>query len=193
MSRASITRADRAARRPGRHGGRQGGAEVYRTEQIEFRAGDCIRWTRNDAGLGLVNSAAAEVPEVRNGRVTFRIEDGRRLELDGNDPQLRHLDHAWTSTVHAFQGRTVDNVIAAMEADHLHLTIRKSFYIEIARVRDRAEPVTDDAVALRERLGSGHQRAHLGARTDRRNPGTGARKGREGVARKRRPGSRSGH
>ncbi len=51
-----------------------------------------------------------------------------------------------------FQGRTVDNVIAAMEANHPHLTTAKSFYVEISRARDRAELVTDDAVALRERL-----------------------------------------
>ena len=138
--------------KPSRIGGRQGGTEVYRSEEIELRAGDRIRWTRNDAGLGLVNSGTAEVAGVRNGRVSFRLEDGRGLELDGNDPQLRHLDHAWCSTVHAFQGRTVDNVIAAMEANHPHLTTAKSFYVEISRARDRAELVTDDAAALRERL-----------------------------------------
>ncbi|MDE0704274.1 MAG: hypothetical protein OXH59_11175, partial [Rhodospirillaceae bacterium] len=65
---------------------------------------------------------------------------------------LRHLDHAWASTVHAFQGRTVDRVIAAMEARHRHLTTQKSFYVEISRARDRAELVTDDAKALREQL-----------------------------------------
>ena len=84
--------------------------------------------------------------------MVFRLEDGRRLELDRNDPQLRHLDHAWASTVHAFQGRTVDNVIAAMEANHPHLSSQKSFYVEISRARDRAELVTDDAQALKERL-----------------------------------------
>ena len=138
--------------KPSQIGGRRGGTEVYRTEAIELRSGDRIRWTRNHAGLGLVNSATAEVSGVGNGRASFRLEDGRRLELDGNDPQLRHLDHAWASTVHAFQGRTVDNVIAAMEANHPHLTTAKSFYVEISRARDRAELVTDDAVALRERL-----------------------------------------
>ncbi len=89
---------------------------------------------------------------VEGGRVTFRLEDGRKLELGRNDPQLRHLDHAWASTVHAFQGRTVDNVIAAMEANHPHLTTQKSFYVEISRARDRVELVTDDAKALREQL-----------------------------------------
>ena len=65
---------------------------------------------------------------------------------------MRHIDHAWASIVHAFQGRTVDNVIAVMEANHPHLTTQKSFYVEISRARHRAELVTDDANALRERL-----------------------------------------
>ena len=138
--------------KPGQIGGQQGGSEVYKVEEIELRAGDRIRWTRNDAGLGLVNSRTAEVVAVKDGRVTFRLEDGKTLELGRGDPQLRHLDHAWASTVHAFQGRTVDNVIAAMEARHKHLTTQKSFYVEISRARDRAELVTDDAKALREQL-----------------------------------------
>ena len=138
--------------KPARIGGRRGGTEVYRAETIELRAGDRVRWTRNDKGLGLVNSATAEVSGVLNGRVTFTLEEGRRLVLTPGDPQLRHLDRAWASTVHAFQGRTVEGVIAAMEANHPHLTTAKAFYVEISRARDRAELVTDDAKALRERL-----------------------------------------
>ena len=138
--------------KPSQIGGRQGGTEVYRCESIELRAGDRIRWTRNDAGLGLVNSGLAEVTGIKNGQVLFRIEDGRSLELGLNDAQLRHIDRAWASTVHAFQGRTVDNVIAAMEARHPNLTTQKSFYVEISRARDRAELVTDDAAALKEQL-----------------------------------------
>ncbi len=138
--------------KPSQIGGRQGGTEVYRAEGIELRAGDRIRWTRNDDGLGVVNSRTAEVLGVGGGRVAFRLEDGRRLELGRGDPQLRHLDHAWASTVHAFQGRTVDNVIAAIEARHPHLTTQKSFYVEISRARERAELVTDDAAGLRAQL-----------------------------------------
>ena len=33
-----------------------------------------------------------------------------------------------------------------------HLTTQKSFYVEISRVRDRAELVTDDKAALKEQL-----------------------------------------
>ena len=89
---------------------------------------------------------------MRDGRVTFRLEDGRMLDLGASDLQLRHIDRAWASTVHAFQGRTVDTVIAAMEANHPNLTNLKTFYVEISRARDRAELVTDDKAALREQL-----------------------------------------
>ena len=75
---------------------------VYRAEEMELRAGDRICWTRNDRGLGLVNSGTADVAAVRDGRIAFRVEDGRMLELTANDPQMRHVDRAWASTVHAF-------------------------------------------------------------------------------------------
>ncbi|MYK58828.1 MAG: hypothetical protein F4027_09600 [Rhodospirillaceae bacterium] len=89
---------------------------------------------------------------VRDGRIGFRLEDGRRLDMNAGDPQLRHIDRAWASTVHAFQGRTVDTVIAALEAKHPTLTNQKTLYVEISRARDRAELVTDDKAALQERI-----------------------------------------
>ena len=140
--------------RPRRVAGKRGAVEVFRREAIELRAGDVVRWTRNDASLNLVNSHTAQVTEVKGRDVTFRLEDGRSLTLSEGDAQLRHLDHAWASTVHAFQGRTVDNVIAVMEAKHPHLSTQKSFYVEISRARHHAELVTDDAGALREHLES---------------------------------------
>ena len=178
--------------KPRHIGGRKGGSEVYRVEEIELRAGDRIRWTRNDAGLGLVNSRTAEVLKVANGRLTFRLEDGKTLELGKTDPQLRHLDHAWASTVHAFQGRTVDRVIAAMEARHKHLTTQKSFYVEISRARDRAELVTDDAADLKAQLEAvtGERIAALEAvgEMPREDPGRSADPTREdGLQRERQP------
>ena len=139
---------------PRRVAARTGGVEVYRSENMELRQGDRIRWTRNDLSLGLVNSQTADVTKVEKDTVTFRLEDGGTLELQRGDSQLRHIDRAWASTVHAFQGRTVDTVIAAMEAEHPHLTTQKSFYVEISRARHRAELVTDDRKALGEHLES---------------------------------------
>ena len=134
---------------PDRLAARSGGVEVYKVEQMELRQGDRIRWTRNDTGLGLVSS---QVAGVKDGAVTFKLEDGRSLDMREGDPQLCHIDRAWAFTVHDFQGRTVDTVIAAMEANHPNLSNQKMLYVEISRARDRAELVTDDRAALREQL-----------------------------------------
>ncbi len=130
----------------------KGGVEVYRSEKTELRAGDRVRFTRNDPASGLLNGQVAEVDSIERDGVRFRLEDDTALHLTANDPQLRHVDRAWASTAHAFQGRTVDNVIAAMEANHPHLTTQRTFYVAISRARDRAELVTDDAARLSQHL-----------------------------------------
>ena len=137
---------------PGRLAARRDGVEVYAVEAMELRRGDRICWTRNDRRHGLVNSGTAEVTAVGDAAVAFRLGDGRALTLLRDDPQLGHVDRAWAATVHAFQGRTVDRVIAAMGAEHAHLTTQKTFYVEISRARLHAELVTDDRCALRDRL-----------------------------------------
>ena len=137
---------------PERLAAAKGGVEVYRAKAMELRAGDRVRWTRNDPGSGLVNGAIATVERIERDGVRFRLEDGSVARLADGDPQMRHLDHAWAATVHAFQGRTVDRIIAAMPAEHPKLTTQQAFYVAISRARDRAELVTDDAWKLADQL-----------------------------------------
>ena len=137
---------------PERLAAAKGGVEVYRGVAMELRAGDRVRWTRNDPGFGLVNGATATVERIKRDGVRFRLEDGSAARLADGDPQLRHLDRAWAATVHAFQGRTVDRIIAAMPADHPNLMTQQAFYVAISRARDRAELVTDDARKVAEQL-----------------------------------------
>ena len=137
---------------PWRIAGAKGGVEVYRSEGLELRAGDRVRWTRNAPGSGLVNGQVAVVDSVASEGVRFRLEDGTVMKLAEGDPQLRHMDRAWVATVHGFQGRTVDRIIAAMPSGHSHLTNQRSFYVAISRARDRAELVTDDAWRLADHL-----------------------------------------
>ena len=132
--------------------GAKGGVEVYRSEEMELRAGDKVRWTRNDPGSELANGEMAMVESVGKDGVGFRLEDGSAAKLTEHDPQLRHLDRAFASTVHAFQGRTVDQIVAAMPTGNPDLTNQRAFYVAISRARDGAELVTDDAWKLSDQL-----------------------------------------
>ena len=130
------------------------------TERIELRAGDRIRWTRNrkvpprsvaqTGAPDLVNGGEAEIVEIDYRRVRFRDGEGSAFNLALTDPQLRHLDHAYCSTVHAAQGRTARAAIAVLDAGGV--ADRQLFHVELSRVSDRFLLLTDDREALIELL-----------------------------------------
>ncbi len=126
--------------------------EVYETRGIELRAGDRIRWTRNDKARSLVNGEVAEIVAITGKRVRVRTADGGTLSLKHEDPQLRHIDHAWSSTVHGAQGSTADGVIAVLDSGHGLLTDQATFYVEISRARDSVMVLTDNGEQLIETL-----------------------------------------
>ena len=126
------------------------------TERIELRAGDRIRWTRNrkappsrfghPRAPDLVNGGEAEIVDIDYKRVRFRDADGREFNLALTDPQLRHLDHAYCSTVHSAQGRTARAAIAVLDAGGA--ADRELFHVELSRVSDEFLLLTDDREAL---------------------------------------------
>ncbi len=136
----------------GKGAGRHAGCEVYRSRGQELRGGDRVRVTRNDKRTGLVNGQIARVAGIEEDAVRFELEDGDTITLGEGDPQLRFVDHAWASTIHAFQGGTVDTVIAAMESRNPSLVNQKSLYVAISRARYRAELITDNAGELADHL-----------------------------------------
>ncbi len=143
----------KVAWKPEEIGGRRGGSEVYRAEEIELRAGDRIRWTRNDAGLGLVNSRTAEVLKVANGRVTFRLEDGKTLELGKGRPAAAPsrprlgVDRARLPGPHGGQRHRRDGG-QAPASDHAEKLLRRDQPGRATAPR----LVTDDAAELRAQL-----------------------------------------
>jgi len=133
---------------------------IFDTAPIELRAGERIRWTRNRAaprarGRGrqapeLVNGDTAEVLAIDDRRVLLKTEHGARLSLARSDPQLRHLDHAYSSTVHAAQGKTARAVIAVLES--AGLSDQTLLYVEMSRASEDFVLLTDDREALADTL-----------------------------------------
>ena len=83
--------------------------------------------------------------------VTIRTRDGREIVMARDDPQLHHLDHAYSSTVHAAQGITCDRAIAVLDTDRAPAD-QATFYVELTRARDNVVLLTDDREALIEAL-----------------------------------------
>ena len=125
---------------------------LYETARIRVRAGDRIRWTANDRKRGLVNGGEAAVLEIDARRVRFDLGEGKAVSLPRDDPQLRHIDHAWSSTVHAAQGMTRDAAIGVLDTGHGRLTGQAGLYVEASRARDRFVLVTDNRALLEEVL-----------------------------------------
>ena len=133
---------------------------LYDTQEIEIRAGDRIRWTRNrkapparfgrEPAPDLVNGEQATVVEISKRSVRFRMDDGRTCSISRNDPQLRHIDHAYSTTVHGAQGMTSPRVIAVLEAGGR--ADQDLLYVEISRASEGFELVVDDREQLAERL-----------------------------------------
>ena len=63
---------------PGKLAARTGEVEVYRADLFELRQGDRIRWTKNDAAYGLVNSQTAEVTGGRTAPCRSNWKTGER-------------------------------------------------------------------------------------------------------------------
>ena len=84
------------------------------------------------------------------GRVRFRNDEGREFTLARTDPQLRHLDHAYATTVHAAQGKTARTAIAVLDA--AGATDQALFHVEVSRASEAFLLLTDDREALMEML-----------------------------------------
>ncbi|HJV60470.1 MAG TPA: MobF family relaxase [Albitalea sp.] len=120
---------------------------VHRAEQREVAAGDRIRFTANDYGLGVVNGQTATVESIDLAASELKVNLGpeRTLTLDMNRP-LR-VDHAYCTTVHAAQGQTCDRVL--VDADVSGAMANQSlYYVAISRARHGVTLYTDDKELL---------------------------------------------
>ena len=126
--------------------------DVFESDTIDLETGDRIRWTRNHNPSGLVNGATAVIETIGTKSLVLVTDDDRRLKMALDDPRLRHIAHAYATTVHAAQGLTRDKVIAVLDSGHGSLANQQTFYVEISRARDEAIILTDNREQLAETL-----------------------------------------
>ena len=131
---------------------------VFETRSLSLRAGDEIVFTRNLKKRKIINGERATIEKIGGKRIRIRLASGRGLSFGVDDDDLRHIDHAWSSTVHRAQGMTNDNVIAVLDASSM-MSDRAMLYVEMSRARDGFVLLTDDTEQLVHRLEQEHGRA----------------------------------
>lgn len=132
---------------------RIGVVEVYAENKISLREGDKIVWKRNSKqNSKIINSELAIVKEINENGVLFKTAQDKDLFVEKNNPDLKHLDHGYATTVFSAQGKTSDNVIAVAESYREYLTNQKSFYVTISRARNKVTLVLDDKQKVYDKL-----------------------------------------
>lgn len=124
--------------------------EVYRQEERTLHEGDRIKFTRGGHRQPVSNNQHATITKIKGDKVTFELDKKTQtsLKLSLKDNQIRHIDHAWASTAHAFQGKTVNEAILLMPSQRGPLTKLESLYTGASRHRYKLTMITDDANAL---------------------------------------------
>ncbi|MGN6291009.1 MAG: MobF family relaxase [Sphingopyxis terrae] len=137
-----------------------GKAQVFAPQNMDLRAGDSIRFTRNDREAGRINGARGEITAIdeRARTATVLGARGQTQTLDLDAARDRHIAHAYVDTAFAAQGRTADHVIIHADSKATNLVDQKSFYVGISRAKESATIVTDNRAklvsAINERAGA---------------------------------------
>lgn len=125
------------------------GVDVARLEERRFAVGDRIEFRQADKDRGVVNGSIGTIKGLdhETGQARVNLDNGKRITLDLARPAA--IDHGYVSTSYRSQGRTVDQVIALVEARHAS---RELVYVATSRGRENAVLITDDRTALVRRL-----------------------------------------
>lgn len=119
---------------------------VYRPREIELAKGDTVRITANAKDLSgkhkLNNGAIYQVGGFTSAG-NIRLDNGWILPAG-----FGHLQHGYTSTSHAAQGRTVDRVLIHAPTATFGAVDKATGYVAMSRAREKATIFTDDRDAL---------------------------------------------
>ena len=132
---------------------RQQGVSVYREQERAFSTGDRVQLTAPSAELRLVNRELGTVEGISEGRMAFRMDDGRSVEID--PAKHPHLDYGYAVTSHSSQGQTADRVLIHVDTElgAKDLLNNRMAYVAVSRGAHDAQLFTNDRDGLGTALG----------------------------------------
>ena len=119
---------------------------TYEVQQLAIAKGEQLRWTRNEAVEGVRNGQLVTVEEIdTKGVATVRDAQGETMTLDLTGQQ--YLDYALVSTTYSSQGKTADQVLAAIDST----LSKEGLYVAVSRAKLKLSLYTADKQQLYKR------------------------------------------
>jgi conjugative relaxase-like TrwC/TraI family protein len=123
------------------------GISAYREIEREFAIGDRLQFTAPNRELGAANRDLATVEQIKDGRLSVRMDNGKAVSFEAN--QMRHFDHGYAVTSHSSQGLTAERVLVNVDTStHPDLINSRFAYVSVSRASHDAQIYTNDAAAL---------------------------------------------
>ncbi len=126
-----------------------GTVELYDQSFVMLNKDDRIRFTRGGRSRAVNNNDFGFIRKIDSRRAIIELDKGQTLTLPLSAPELRHMDHGWATTCHAYQGKTVENAVVVMPSRANPLTTLASLYTGASRHTHGVAIVTDDRQRLR--------------------------------------------
>jgi len=105
-----------------------------------------IIFNKNDKINGLINFKTAQIDKIsNNGSIKLTFDDGKSKTLPAR--LLKHIDYGYRITVHAAQGKTYANTIAAINNNKL-LNSQKMWLVALSRHKSEFTALVEDKSKL---------------------------------------------
>ncbi|MFK8186270.1 MAG: ATP-dependent RecD-like DNA helicase [Phormidesmis sp.] len=123
---------------------------TYQVQRLAISQGDQLRWTRNEAIQGVRNGQRITVEAIdAKGTATLTTlkgdAPGETITVDLSGQQ--YLDYAWVSTTYSSQGKTADQVLAAIDST----LSKEGLYVAVSRAKTNLSLYTADQAQLYQR------------------------------------------
>lgn len=107
--------------------------EVFQAETREIRAGEQMKFTRNQYKQNQVNGQRFTVIELKDDGEIIVQTKGKTQAV--NSDALLHSDYIYADTVHSSQGKTANRCIYVASSGNSPTVGRESFYVAASRAR----------------------------------------------------------
>lgn len=120
---------------------------AYEVGKRSFATGDLVKFNVHDPDEGLKKGSFGQIKSIDDMAAEVVMKDGASRVVPLDTLAGRGMDHAYALTGHAFQGKTVQDIIVGISSKS-RMATQKALYVGISRAKNAATLVTDNTSKL---------------------------------------------